>query len=59
MMMPLNLKVEDGEVVEVNDANNNSHDSKPFFVPESSISAHPASTQDNIMNNAMDIDAIG
>ena len=50
MMMPLNLEVEDGEVVEVNAANNNSHDPKPFSVSESTISAHPATNQDNTMD---------
>ena len=53
MLKPLNWDKEDGEV-EVNDSDNNSHDPKLFSVSKSNISAHPVSTMDNIMENAMD-----
>ena len=59
MLVPLNLEVEEGEVVKVDDPNNNSHDPKPFSVSESSnISAQPASNQDLTMENAMDMEDV-
>jgi hypothetical protein len=51
MMVQLSLEMEVGEVVAVDDLNNNSLDHQPFFV-----SAHPASKPDLAMENDMDMD---
>ena len=57
MQLEMCLEIEEGELVTVDDCNNNSLDNPPFPISESSIiSVHHTSNPEQAMENAMDPD---